>query len=142
MSCAFARLAIWTMRRWFASDRSSRHRAPLELVWIEQDLALAWSWFETYLSIIEGERTRGLAIESPEGFGAMPLTSDEAAMLAALIFAPWSSTAARACLTSFLSPESAAAAVSVASRVRRAGVTARRSRFDAELLDVAQRADR
>jgi hypothetical protein len=41
MSCAFARLTVWTLRRWFASDRSLRARAPLELFWIEQDLAPA-----------------------------------------------------------------------------------------------------
>jgi hypothetical protein len=90
MSCAFARLTVWTLRRWFASDRSVRERAPLELLWIEQDLALAWSWFESFLSILDLERTRDLAIQSAQGNDTTALTSDEAAVLASLIFAPWS----------------------------------------------------
>lgn len=123
MSCAFARLALWTVRRWFASAGSLRQRAPLELVWTEQDLALAWSWFESFLSILYFERTRDLAIESPEGHDATPLTSDEAAVLSSLIFAPWSPGAARACLAPFLAGNSAEAAVCVAARVRRASAT-------------------
>jgi hypothetical protein len=119
MSCAFARLTIWTLRRWFASDRSVRERAPLELLWIEHDLALAWSWFESFLSIIDYERTRDLAIESAQGGDAVPLTSDETAVLASLIFAPWSPGTARACLTPFLNCPSAEAAVCAAACVRR-----------------------
>jgi hypothetical protein len=134
MSCAFARLAVWTVRRWFASDRSLRHRAPLELVWTEQDLALAWSWFESFLCILDFERTRVLAIESPDGTDSAPLTSDEAAVLASLIFAPWSPAAARACLAPFLTVNSAEAAVCVAARVRRASATPLRTQLDAEWL--------
>jgi len=119
MSCAFARLTVWTLRRWFASDRSVRERAPLELLWIEQDLALAWSWFESFLSILDLERTRELAIQSAQGNDTMSLTSDEAAVLASLIFAPWSPGAARACLAPFLTRHSAEAAVCAAARVRR-----------------------
>jgi hypothetical protein len=136
MSCAFARLALWTVRRWFASNRSLRQRAPIELVWIEQDLALAWSWFESFLSILDFERTRKLAIESPEGIDAMPLTSDEAAVLASLIFAPWSPGGARACLASFLGRSRAEAAVCVAARVRRSSALSCRRQFDTELLFV------
>jgi hypothetical protein len=136
MSCAFARLALWTVRRWFASDGSLRERAPLELLWTEQDLALAWSWFESFLSILDFERTRELAIESVEGPDATPLTSDEAALLASLIFAPWSPGAARACLAPFLSHSSAEAAVCVAARVRRASATRCPHRLEAEWLFV------
>jgi len=118
MSCAFARLAVWTLRRWFASDRSVRERAPLELLWIEQDLALAWSWFETFLSILDFERKRDLAIASPVGINASPVTADEAAVLGCLILASWSPRAARACLAPFLSRQSAAAAVCAAARVK------------------------
>jgi len=56
-----------------------RERSPLELLWIEQDLALAWSWFESFLSILDFERTRDLAIESSHGVDITTLTSDEAA---------------------------------------------------------------
>jgi hypothetical protein len=127
LSCAFARLVVWTVRRWFASDRSLRERAPLELVWTELDLGLAWSWFESFLSIVDDERTRDLAIESPHGLHAAPLTSDEAAVLASLIFAPWSPGAARARLTPFLSCDSAQAAVRAAVRVRRTSAGSWRS---------------
>jgi hypothetical protein len=122
MSHAFARLTVWTLRRWFASDRSLRERAPLELLWIEQDLALAWSWFENFLSILDDERTRDLAIESAQGVESTPLTSDEAAVLASLIFATWSPCAARACLAPFLARPSAEAAVFAAARVRRSSL--------------------
>jgi hypothetical protein len=122
MSCAFARLTVWTLRRWFASDRSMRERAPLELLWIEQDLAL--------------ERTRDLAIESAQGVDTTPLTSDEAAVLASLIFATWSPGAARACLAPFLTRHSAEAAVCIAARVRRSSTLDRRSRCDTESLFV------
>jgi hypothetical protein len=134
MSCAFARLTVWTLRRWFASDRSVRARAPLELVWIEQDLALAWSWFESFLSILDYERTRDLEIESAQGIDTTALTSDEAAVLASLIFAAWSPCAARACLAPFLTCRSAEAAVSAAARVRRTSTLRGRSRRDTELL--------
>ncbi len=30
MSCAFVRLTVWSVRRWFSSDRSARQLAPLE----------------------------------------------------------------------------------------------------------------
>jgi len=130
MSCAFARLSVWTLRRWFSSDRSVRERAPLELVWIERDLALAWSWFESFLSIIDDERTRDLAIESAQGVDATLLTSDEAAVLASLIFAAWSPSAARACLAPFLARPSAEAAVCAAVRVRRSSTVGGRSRRD------------
>jgi hypothetical protein len=136
MSCAFARLTVWTLRRWFASDRSMRERAPLELLWIEQDLALAWSWFESFLSILDDERTRDLAIESAQGVDTTPLTSDEAAVLASLIFATWSPGAARACLAPFLTRHSAEAAVCIAARVRRSSTLDRRSRCDTESLFV------
>jgi hypothetical protein len=43
MSCALARLTVWTVRRWFASDRPARERASLGSAWIELDLSLAWS---------------------------------------------------------------------------------------------------
>ncbi len=118
MSCAFARLTVWTLRRWFRSDRSLRARAPLELVWIEQDLALAWSWFESFLSILDDECTRELAIASPHGIDTSTMTDDESAVLGCLIFAPWSPGAARACLAPFLSRQSAEAAVCAAARSR------------------------
>ena len=130
MSCAFARLTVWTLRRWFASDRSLRERAPLELFWMEQDLALAWSWFESFLSILDFERTRDLAIESPNGIDISSLTSDEAAVLASLIFAAWSPGAARACLTPFLTCQSAEAAVCAAARVRRSSTSGWRKGCD------------
>jgi hypothetical protein len=136
MSCAFARLTVWTLRRWFASDRSLRERAPIELLWIEQDLALAWSWFETFLSILDFERTRELAIESAQGIDATPLTTDESAVLASLIFAAWSPAAARACLEPFLSGHSAEAAVCAAARVRRSSTLGGRGRSDTELMFV------
>jgi hypothetical protein len=136
MSCAFARLTVWTLRRWFASDRSLRARAPLELFWIEQDLALAWSWFESFLSILEFERTRYLAIESAQGIDTTALTSDEAAVLASLIFAAWSPGAARACLAPFLTRHSAEAAVCAAARVRSSSTLGGRSRCDTEFLFV------
>jgi hypothetical protein len=120
MSCGFSRLLVWSLRRWFASDRSLRERAPLELAWIEQDLALEWSWFESFLSILDFERTRDLAIESAQGIDPTPLTSDEAAVLASVIFAAWSPGAARACLAPFLTRSSAEAAVCAAARVRAA----------------------
>ncbi len=136
MSCAFARLTVWTLRRWFASDRSARERAPLELVWMEQDLALAWSWFETFLSILDFERERDLAIASPHGIDATPMTADEAAVLASLVFAPWSPGAARACLVPFLSRQSAAAAVCAAARVRHSSTASCLNPRDTELLVV------
>jgi hypothetical protein len=123
MSCAFARLAVWTLRRWFASDRSMRERAPLELVWIEQDLALPWSWFETFLSILDFERERDLSVASPDGIHASPMTADEAAVIGCLIFAPWSPRAACECLAPFLSRQSAAAAVCAAARVYASATT-------------------
>jgi hypothetical protein len=138
MSHAFARLTVWTLRRWFASDRSLRERAPLELIWIEQDLALAWSWFENFLSILDDERTRDLAIESAQGVEATPLTSDEAAVLASLIFATWSPGAARASLAPFLARPSAEAAVCAAARVRRSISAGGRSRFGPQLLDECE----
>jgi hypothetical protein len=135
MSCAFARLTVWTLRRWFASDRSLRQRAPLELVWIEQDLALAWSWFESFLSILDFERTRDLAIESAQGIDT-DLTSDEAAVLASLTFAAWSPGAARACLEPFLTRPSAEAAVCAAAEVRRSSTLPSRIRCNSEYLFV------
>ncbi len=136
MSCAFARLTVWTLRRWFASDRSMRARASLELLWIEQDLALAWSWFESFLSILDFERTRDLAIESAQGIDATPLTTDESAVLASLIFAAWSPGAARACLAPFLGCHSAEAAVCAAARVRRSSTLAGLRRGDTESLFI------
>jgi hypothetical protein len=111
-----------------------RARASLELLWIEQDLALAWSWFESFLSILDFERTRDLAIESAQGIDATPLTTDESAVLASLIFAAWSPGAARACLTPFLSCHSAEAAVCAAARVRRSSTLAGLRRCDTESL--------
>jgi hypothetical protein len=136
MSCAFARLAVWTLRRWFASDRSLRERAPLELVWTEQNLGLEWSWFESFLSILDDERTRDLYIESANGVDTTPMTSDEAAVLATLIFASWSPGAARACLAPFLASQSAEAAVFVAQRMRRSSESSWRSRFQTDRLRV------
>lgn len=125
MSCTYARFAVWTLRRWFASDRSLRQRASLELAWLEMDLALAWSWFETFLSIIDFECTRELAILSP-GKGVTltstsgeTLTSDETAVLSSLLLAPWSVAAAGRCLTPFLSRTSAAAAAQAAACMHR-----------------------
>ena len=119
MSCVFSRLTVWTMRRWFASDRSLRQRAPLELAWTEQDLALAWSWFESFLCILDFERTGTIAVQSPHGSDPAPLNSDESAVLGALILAPWSAAAARVCLAPFLPCTSADAAVRAAARVWR-----------------------
>jgi len=136
MSCAFARLTVWTLRRWFASDRSARARAPIELVWIELDLALTWSWFESFVSILDFERKRDLSFASPHGMDATPTTADEAAVLGCLIFAPWSPGAARACLTSFLNRQSAEAAVCVAARVRRSSVLSGGVSNDTEWLFI------
>lgn len=129
MSCTYARFAVWTLRRWFASDRSLRQRASLELAWLEMDLALAWSWFETFLSIIDFECTRELAILSPGKdvtatsgeilTSGETLTSDETAVLSSLLLAPWSVGAASRCLTPFLSRTSAAAAAQAAACMRR-----------------------
>jgi len=94
-----------------------RERAPLELAWIEQDLALPWSWFETFLSILDFERKRDLAVASPHDNHASTMTADEAAVVGCLIFAPWSPRAARECLAPFLSHDSAVAAVHAAARV-------------------------
>jgi hypothetical protein len=64
------------------------------------------------------------------------MTSDEAAVLATLIFASWSPGAARACLAPFLASQSAEAAVFVAQRMRRSSESSWRSRFQTDRLLV------
>lgn len=118
MTCSFARLLVWTLREWFASDRSLRALARLELAWTERDLASAWPRLALFLSIVDFERQRELEISTPLDGPPDRVTADEAAVLAALACARWSAADAAVCLAGFLDGDSAAAAARAAARVR------------------------
>lgn len=130
MTCSYTDLVIWTIRQWFASDRSHRALAQLELAWTERDLACAWPRLALFLSVVDFERVRELEIAAParsaeqhrrrraHPAASVPLTGDEAAVLAALTCARWSTPDAALCLAGFLDPDSAAAAARAAARLR------------------------
>lgn len=119
MACEFQRLMLWSVRTWFASTRSLRALAPIELAWLERDIGIAWPAFASWLTIVDCERLRELEVRPP-GEGPEP-TADEAAMLAALALARWDRRAAATWLRGFLDGESAFAAATAAARVRRYG---------------------
>jgi hypothetical protein len=118
MTCSFAGFLLWTLRGWFASDRSLRALAPLELAWTERGLACAWPRLAMFLSIVDCERVRELDVAPPSAAPAAGLTHDEAAVLAALACARWSADDTARCLAGFLDADSAAAAARAAVRVR------------------------
>lgn len=118
MTCSFAGFLVWTVRGWFASDRSLPALAPLELAWTERGLASAWPRVALFLSIVDFERVRELEVASPGAPGATELTADEAAVLDALTCARWSAADAAQCLAGFLDVDSAAAAGRAAARLR------------------------
>lgn len=115
MTCSFARLLLWTIREWFATDRSLRALAPLELEWTERGLACAWPRLALFLSIVDFERERELEV-APPGPRAAAVTADEAAVLAALACSTWSERDAALCLAGFLHADSANAAARAAAR--------------------------
>lgn len=146
MTCTFTRLVVWTVREWFASDRSLRALARLELAWTERDLAAAWPRLALFLSILDFERQRELEVRSPDTVSPDRLTGDEAAVVAALACARWSTPDAALCLGGFLDADSANAAARTAARLRAATAApaaydvgpASRSRLAASLaLDAA-----
>ncbi len=127
MACEFQRLMLWSVRAWFASTRSLRELAPIELAWLERGIGIAWPAFANWLSIVDCERTRDLDVRSPRRDAgrareSVAPTVDESALLAALALAGWDRRAAARRLRGFLGDESAAAAARAAARVRNYGV--------------------
>jgi hypothetical protein len=144
MHCAFVELVIRSARRWFASDRSLPSLAPIELEWLERGLQPAWPACALFLSIVDFERTRELEVGAPAPAGGparrgIDHTLDERALATALALARHAPGAALPWLLSFLSPESARAAVRAAAHLDAlAGESARSAARAAALADGAR----